>query len=454
MSRHRSSSPIYKGHFGQAEAERLLWRAGFGPRPGEAKKLARLGMKRAVGSLLNHRGKTTLIGPPPKLDEKLQPGDIWGHDHLWWLDRMVRSNNPLQERMALVWHDWFATSNDGVGSQTLMIKQNYLFRRNALGSFKTMTLQVTKDPAMLLWLSGVDNREGEPNENYGRELMELFTLGAGAHYTEKDVREQARALTGFTLDWTDDGPRNFHFSPKRHDKDSKTIFKKHGNFDWRDSVNLCLHHPDHAGYFVKKLWSYFIPVPLKGHNYKAMRSIYVSNGFKIRPVVQAILMHPAFYNGPSMVKPPVVFTAGLMRTRNAGITSDAWSWLADLAGQRLFYPPNVSGWDDSAWLDTGTFRGRWNAVRYATDDDLLDPGDDKITDAQDEAENGAQALARALAYWGNPKLSKVSTGVLLDFANQVGTSADSADWRKKPYRVMRQNALRTLIAMSPDRQTC
>jgi uncharacterized protein (DUF1800 family) len=454
MSRHTSSPPVYKGKFGTAEAERLLWRAGFGPRPGEAQKLAKLGMKRAVASLINHRGSTKLIGPAPVLPEKLQPGDVWGHDHIWWLDRMVRSNNPLQERMALVWHDWFATSNEGVGSQSLMIKQNYMFRRNALGSFKSMLLQVTTDPAMLLWLSGVDNAKGEPNENYGREMMELFTLGAGAHYTEKDVREQARALTGWTSEWADNGPTNFHFSPKRHDNASKTIFKKRGNFDWKDSCVLCLQHPDHAGFFVKKLWSYFIPVPLNGRNYQSLKAVYTRGGFKIRPVVQAILMHPAFYNGPSMVKPPVVYTAGLMRTRNAGITTDAWAWLADLAGQRLFYPPNVGGWDDNAWLDTGTFRGRWNAVRYATDDDLLDPSSDADKNAQDLAETSPQAIQKALEYWGNPQLSTTSSKVLTSFADQVATQADSADWKKASYRLMRQNALRTLIAMSPEQQTC
>jgi uncharacterized protein (DUF1800 family) len=201
------------------------------------------------------------------------------------------------------------------------------------------------------------------------------------------------------------------------------------------------------------MWSYFIPVPLKGKNYRALKSLYVSSGFKVKPVVNAILMHPAFYRGPSMVLPPVVFTAGLMRSRNAGITSDAWPWLSEMAGQRLFYPPNVSGWDDDAWLDTGTFRGRWNAARYATDDDLLDPGDKALTDAWDVTETPEQAVAQALKFWGNPTLSKTTLSVLHGFARRAGDQADSAKWKKAPYRVMRQNALRTLIAVSPDQQT-
>ena len=159
---------------------------------------------------------------------------------------MVRTSRPLVERMTLVWHDWFATSNGQVGSQRLMLKQNALFRRRALGSFRDLLLDVTHDPAMLIFLSGVENTKDAPNENYGRELMELFTLGAGRGYTERDVREQARALTGWDSDWKDGvGQTNFRFLSKRHDDGVKTIFGKKGRFDWRDSCHLCLEHPSH-----------------------------------------------------------------------------------------------------------------------------------------------------------------------------------------------------------------
>ncbi len=170
---------VYRGQFGTPQAERLLWRAGFGPRPGEAETLAARGLDEAVLSL-TRPGAEQLQGPAPQ-DSKgrpLAPSDAWGHDHCWWLDRMVRTSRPLVERMALVWHDWFSTSNDGVGSQRLMLRQNDLFRRHALGSFGELLLDVTKDPAMLLWLSGSNSTRWAPNENYARELMELFTLGA------------------------------------------------------------------------------------------------------------------------------------------------------------------------------------------------------------------------------------------------------------------------------------
>src|SRR5438067_4738919 len=190
--------PTYRGHFGRPQAERLLWRAGFGPRHGEAEKLAALGLHAAVRSL-TRPGRERLTGAKPHDDNgrPRAPYDAWGHDRLWWLDRMVRTRRPLVERMTLVWHDWFATSNDGVNSQKLMLRQNALFRRRALGSFRDLLVDVTRDPAMLLWLSGSDNSRYSPNENYARELMELFTIGHGHVYTEKDVRQQARALTSF-----------------------------------------------------------------------------------------------------------------------------------------------------------------------------------------------------------------------------------------------------------------
>ena len=198
------SVPAYRGRFGAKQAERLLWRAGFGPAPGQAAKLARKGLRGAVHSLTRPHGKPRLKGPEPHGDDglPLAPTDAWGHDLLWWLDRMVRSDQSLVERMTLTWHDWFATAD--VGQVSLNLDQNQLFRKHALGSFENLLLDVTTDPAMLVWLSGNENEKEAPNENYGREMMELFTLGASNGYTEDDVREQARALTGWTNDWDDD----------------------------------------------------------------------------------------------------------------------------------------------------------------------------------------------------------------------------------------------------------
>ncbi len=287
---------------------------------------------------------------------------------------MVRTSQPLVERMTLVWHSWFATSNEGVGSQRLMIEQNQLFRSHALGSFDQLLLDVTHDPAMLLWLNGAGNVKEAPNENYGRELMECFTLGAdrGA-YTEIDVRQQARSLTGWQNGWNQGfGPVDFHFDPAEHDDGLKRVFGKSGRFGWQDACGLCLAHPLHPSFFVNKLWSYFVPTPPDAATAAGLEALYGSS-YALKPVVQAILLHPDLHQGARMVTPPVVHTAGLLRRIGAGVTTTDWAWIGQLEGQQLFYPPNVAGWDYTRWLNTATFLGRWIAVGRILQGRELDP---------------------------------------------------------------------------------
>src|SRR3954469_14933770 len=445
--------PIHGRDLGNAELKRLLWRAGFGPRPGDVDALAGKPLTDVVYSLTRPQGTATLTGAEPQdEDGPIAPFDAWGHDHLWWLDRMVRSDQQLVERMTLIWHDWFATSNDAVGSAKLMIDQNETFRAGALGSFKDLLTAVTKDPAMLVWLNGVDNRRRAVNENYAREVMELFTLGAdrGA-YTEQDVRELARAFTGWRATWTDpDGWGNFRYDPTRHDTATKTVFGQTGNYDWQAACDLCPNNQFHESFFVTKLWGYFVPTPLDEATQAALQDLYVSSGHGIAPVVGAILRHPALYADSALTKPPVVYTAGMLRATQQFITTTAWSWLDDGAGQFLFYPPNVSGWDDARWLDTSSWRGRWDIAAYVTRDQNVDPWGD--ANPYDATEDAPTALARARAALGNPSLTQETQDALLAFANGVLPSP-MANWQKGPYRAMRQNALRMLILTSSDFQT-
>jgi uncharacterized protein (DUF1800 family) len=411
-----------------------------------------LNLRGAVRSLTRPRGPEVLTGPAPIDDDGLPiaPFDAWGHDLLWWLDRMVRTNHPMVERMALVWHDWFATAD--VSSERMGIEQAQLFEQKGLGSFHELLVAVTANPAMLVWLSGIENSRRAPNENYARELMELFTLGAsdasGYPYTEDDVREQARALTGWRATWVEDvGMTNFRFDPTRHDAGQKTIFGQTGAFDWNDSCRLCVTHPAHKGFFVDKLWSYFLPTPPPPKTRTALMELYIKRNYAIRPVVEAILMHPDFYEGPAMVKPPIVYIAGLLRARRRGVEQE-WAWIADLAGQRLFRPPNVAGWDETRWLDTSTFRGRWIAANEVAGYDTIDDEADYDID-----ETAKLAVNRALRFWGNPPISKRSRKSLERYANAVARSA-TADWQQQTFRALRQNALRMLIATSPEMQTC
>ena len=443
--------PVFGGEFGVREAERLLWRAGFGPRPGEAEALAERGLRGAVRSL-TRPGPEQLQGPSPSADgAPLEPTEEWGHDHLWWLDRMVRSNRQLVERMTLNWHDWFATSRAGVDAM-LMRKQNDMLRRHALGSFRKILTEITRDPAMLLWLDGSENSKWSPNENYAREMMELFTLGANRGYRERDVREQARALTGFRNDWDDGvGAHSFRYDRELHDTGRKKVFGRAGAHDWRDSVRLCLTHRRHPSFVVSKLWSYFIPGTPDRRTGRALARLYVRRRYAIRPLVEALLLHPRFYEGPRMVKPPAVFIAGLLRTTQQGVTEDDWSWISDMAGQMLFHPPNVAGWDESRWLDTATFRGRWVAANNALGPSALDPDPDETP--YDEDETPAAAVAKALEFWGNPALTPTTRSALMRFAAETEAPIDQR-WKRRAYPILRQNALRILVATSPDLQTC
>ena len=247
---------------------------------------------------------------------------------------MVRTSRPLVERMALVWHDWFATSNAGVGSQRLMLGQNNLFRSHGLGSFDQLLLSVTRDPAMLLWLSGTDNEKGSPNENYGREMMELFTLGAGRGYTERDVREQARALTGFRYDWDDDkGPVNFRYDRERHDTGDEADLRQARALRLEGLVPARRPQPEPPLVLRREALELLHPRRRPRRRRGAASSSSTSAaGFAVRPVVEAILRHPRLYNGPRMVKPPVVYLAGMLRAQRRGIDTDAWTWLSNQAG--------------------------------------------------------------------------------------------------------------------------
>ena len=443
--------PVYGGTFGVAQATRLLWRAGFGPKPGQAEALAGLDVVAAVRSLTRPSGTATLTGAAPTVDGlPIAPYDAWGHDHLWWLDRMIRSDQPLVERMTLIWHDWLATSNGDVNNRVHMRDQNELYRRRALGSFADLLADVTVDPAMLVFLSGIDNRRNAINENYGRELMELFTLGAdrGA-YTETDVRALARALTGWRADWSATvGWTNFRFDSTRFDATSKTLWagtahERSANFNWRDACTLVIENPFHRSFFVAKLWSYFIPSPPDSSTQAALEALYVSSGYSIGQVVEAILLHPDLYAGAPLVKPPVVYTAGLLRATGQTITHDAWVWLSSLSGQTLFYPPNVAGWNDRAWLDTSRLYGRWYVANYA-----LQPMVATNASYNGSTETGAQALAKAIEVAGSPPLTAETYAALLAFAEQASPGGIGVN----DFRMLRQNALRQLIASSPDAQ--
>jgi uncharacterized protein (DUF1800 family) len=338
-----------------------------------------------------------------------------------------------------------------VDSQRLMINQNWTLRNLCLSSFPRMLTAITVDPAMLIYLSLSGSTKEDPNENYARELQELFTLGVDDGYTEDDVREQARALTGWTNSWNADTgqPDDFHFDAALHDDGIKVIYGQRGNFDWRDSLRLVLHHPSHPKYFVTKLWSYFSAEPLSARDTKSAEHLYLSSGKQIRPLVEAMLMHPLVHAGQRMIKPPIVQLAGMLRGIGRYIDTDAWAWESSEIGQMPFYPPNVSGWDATRWLNTGTWLARFNLTAEVIGSQrVLDPSTAKVV------ADPTALTKQAIEFWGAPTISGPTRAALSDYARAAAIDAASASWERDQYPVLALNALRALVVVTPDYQTC
>src|SRR4051812_11077742 len=297
---------MFVSPWSEEHVRRLHWRAGFGARPDEAAHWAAAGQDAAIRNLFD--AKATLAGPAPTVDGKsLDPLNEWSHDGLWWLDRMIRSTRPLEEKPTPFWHDHFATSDQDT---PLMLAQNRMLRANAFGSFRALLGKVTRDPAMQLFLSLVDSPKEAPNENFARELMELFTLGGG--YTERDVREAARALTGFTANWRDGGPPTIRWRPEAHDGGVKTIFGRRGRFGPDDVLDLVVAHPRHAEFLVRKLWASFIADAPDAATVRALKRAYRGSGGRVAPGGGGILRPPAPSArpaGPHPGKGPPVYPA-------------------------------------------------------------------------------------------------------------------------------------------------
>jgi len=433
----------------RARIERLLWRAGFGALPGEVDPLARGGVDAAVRGLLAPRGPQLRRAPAPTVDGvPIDPYNTWGHDVLWWLDRMVRGRHQLVERMTLNWHDHFATSNHKVGDVKLMVTQYWTIRGRALGSFRSLARAILRDHAMQRFLDLDNSDKDDPNENFARELLELFTLGVNNGYAERDIREAARALTGFTFDWD---TRRFGYDPSRHDGGVKRIFGRSGRFTPGDVVDLAISNPHHAPYLCRKLWGYFTPRPCPPATLKRMVAAYRASGTQIRPVLRIILTHPSLYAGlgePDQVKQPVVYLAGMLRRTGQTVTDDAWAWMLDDMGQRPFYPPNVSGWEQNeAWLTTASIRARYQAASQVVHGLRIEDG------SISRKQTPAKAVAAAVARTGRPWIGPQTRAALARFSRD-SVAGKTDDWQVEHYWPERMRVLSHMLLAGPDGQVC
>lgn len=336
----------------------LLRRAGFGATAQELQHYSAMGFERAVDTLLHpERVKD-------EVDEQLSARGIDlsapGGLQTAWLYRMRYTRRPLVEKMTLFWHGHFATSVTKVRDPLVMQWQNDTFRANALGNFRTLTQSMARDPAMLRWLDSNQNRKAAPNENFARELMELFTIGIG-HYSEEDVKAAARAFTGWHIDPT---VQAFTFRPAAHDFGAKELLGRTGNFDGGDVVDTLVAHPSTGQRLTTRLFRFFVHDDPPEAEIARLAGIYTTSGYEIRPVLEAILLSPEFRSERAFhanVKSPTELVIGAMKQLEA---ETAWQDILPSMrrmGQELFAPPNVKGWDGGrAWISTSTVLERYN----------------------------------------------------------------------------------------------
>ena len=445
MAKKRSSRSRRKADgWSEAHVRRLFWRAGFGATPKEAHHWARRGKKATLNHLLAD-GPAKLRGPEPRVDRRrLDPLNEFNDDKLWWLDRMVRSTRPLQEKMTLFWHDHFASRNEPT---TLMLDQNRTLRRMGLGGFGDLLRAMTYDPALARFLSLTENTAAAPNENFARELMELFTLGSG--YTETDIREASRALTGIREREANGQTTGTYFDPSFHDRRNKTIFGQTGNWGVDDVLRLCVTHPAHAPFLVSKLWDFFVGGEIPPGVRDRLAAEYVSSGLQVRPVVRSILAHPKLYahlDRGSMIKWPAVLVAGQLRTMGAGIDIPDWPWLLASMGQSLYSPPSVAGWDwGSRWMSSNAMRARFGVANAI----VRDGGPAQVTNGQVRRElKPDQHLVMALRSVGSPHITSTTRRELKRLIASYGRNPGL--WERNQI----QRSLRHLLISGPDNQLC
>ncbi len=415
--------PLSSDKWDYAKAAHLLNRAGFGGTPAEIQNLDDLGLDKAVALLLDYE---KIPDPTPNPDwAKPNPEEIrrfregiknaatpearkmlqqeqqqiiqvrMQQLRGWWLQRMARGPRPFQEKMVLFWHGHFATSYEKVRNPYFMWRQNELFRRLATGNWQQLLTDAGQDPAMLVWLDQAQSRKDHPNENFAREVMELFALGEG-HYTEKDIGEAARALTGWSLEPDE---QKFIFRPRIHDEGNKTIFGRTGNFDGDDFITMIVAQPQSAKFITAKIWNYFAgQMPSESLN-DDLAAVLRANGNNFKPLLRAMFRSEQFYAPEiirNQVKSPVQWLVGSVRVLECDLppTLVSFGMLRQL-GQDLFAPPNVKGWDGGVtWITTNTLLTRYNDAQALVEGQLppLTAGDL----AKKQGGGGGQKAMKAL----------------------------------------------------------
>ena len=370
--------------FSLSDARHLLIRAGFGGTQEAVQRLHRLGLTGMVNWLVDYESRPDLVGdltlerPAPvdfrevramseqerrrwRQQRRREDQQRFNRVRNWWMDRMLMTRRPLEEKMTLFWHGHFTTGYREVRRSFLILKQNKLLRQQATANFAELLHDVSKDPAMLLYLNNNQNRKGRANENYAREVMELFSLGVG-NYTEKDIQEAARAFTGWQINRQ---TGEFWFNTRQHDFGIKTFLGKTGRLGGEDVLDQILAHPACGPYIARQIFSFFAYGNPDDELVNELGAYFKSVNYEIKPVLRKIFKSKAFYSDKAKgtrVKSPLLLMISTVRM--LGMNPPPSALLLGVTarlGQNLLQPPNVKGWEGGlAWITTATMLDRSN----------------------------------------------------------------------------------------------
>jgi uncharacterized protein (DUF1800 family) len=383
-------------------AGHLYRRAAFGATPHELRDAVKQGYIVTIRRLLD--GDLNTVPAWEKLLADLGEKTALQNNAIqlrgWWLYGVLNTPHPLQEKMVLFWHDHFATSIAKVQRPLLMCRQNVLLRRHALRNFGSLLLEISRDPAMLYWLDSNSNVKGRPNENYARELFELFSLGVG-NYSEADIREAARAFTG----WAVNGDA-YEFDDTLHDSGPKTVLGQRGSWNGDDIVRIVLEQPVAARFLVRKFYRYFITENASPPDslLQPLAEAFRKSDYDIASVIRIMLSSQHFFSAYAYrqrIKDPVEFAVGALRAAWDTSTDDSASIAPgmlvsslEVMGQELFAPPNVKGWPGGrSWLNTATVLARHNYTQRITAGHLDGSPSDRVASVAPPVNTQAEEVA-------------------------------------------------------------
>jgi len=422
----RPYDPQAHGGWTRADATHLLWRTQYGATQAEIEEACSAGLQKTLDRRVTVQPESAKFQAAEQLLRRtaFDTGSI-GDLKAWWLYRMLNSANPLVEKMALMWHSHFATSNSKVNSVPQMAAQNDLIRTYATGSFRKLLHGMARDVAMLVWLDGTANRKRQPNENFAREVMELFSLDVG-HYTERDIKEAARAFSGWQVR---DG--KFWFNPLQHDSGNKTVFGKTGDFDGDQIVDLCLAQEACPRFLAYKILRAFVVGAPDAGLIDALAQRIRFHDFEMTPVLRELFGSEVFFSPESrqaIIKSPVELVLGAHRSLESHPNLAAAVPLLSSLGQDVFEPPTVKGWDGGRlWISSTSMLQRANfAAELATGSRL-----GTIAEPERIASQGAFDSSEAcVRYYGNLLLNReLETDVVARLAGFMNQAQGNRDQR-------------------------